>query len=81
MWRSFMTEIQGPEVDKKNYAVECVDLDYGILCARNQLIKNVINPLMDMIDAYLKPDHVIDSKTKYKVALVVTSTREIDTVQ
>jgi hypothetical protein len=76
-----VTEIQGPEVDKKNYAVECVELDYGTITARNQLIKNVINPLMDIIDAYLKPDHIIDSKTKYKVALVVTSTREIDTVQ
>jgi hypothetical protein len=76
-----MTEVQGPQIEKQNYAVECVDLDYGIITARNQLIKQVINPLMDMIDAYLKPDHVIDSKTKYKVSLVVSSTREIDTVQ
>jgi len=76
-----VTDVQGPEVDKKNYAVECVGLDYGTITARNQLVKLVINPLMDMIDAYLKPDHVVDSKTKYKVALVITSTREIDTVQ
>jgi hypothetical protein len=76
-----VTEVQGPEVERKNYGVECTDLDFGSITARNQLIKNVINPLMDMIDAYLKPDHIVDSKTKYKVALVVTSTREIDTVQ
>jgi hypothetical protein len=73
--------IAGPQIEKLNYGVSCVELDYGTITARNQLIKNVINPLMDMIDAYLKPDHIVDSKTKYKVALVVTSTREIDTVQ
>jgi hypothetical protein len=76
-----MTSIEGPSIEKLNYAVECKDLDYGLICARNQLIKRVINPLMDMIDNTLKPDHVIDSKTVYTLSLVVTSTREIDTVQ
>jgi hypothetical protein len=76
-----MTEARGPSVEKLNYAVECKDIDFGLLSARNQLIKKVINPLMDMIDTTLKPDHVIDSKTVYTVSLVVTSTREIDTVQ
>jgi hypothetical protein len=71
----------GPQIETLNYGVSCIDLDYGTMSARNQLIKNAIHPLLDMIDAYLKPDHVVDSKTKYKLAIVVTSTREIDTVQ
>jgi len=70
----------GPQHEKLNYGVEAVGIDYGLICARNQLIKNVINPLLDKIDIVLKPDHVIDSKTQYKVAIVITSTREIDTV-
>lgn len=72
---------KGPETERMNYAVECVGLDHGIVTARNQLIKRVINPVMDMIDAKLKADHVVDSKTVYKVSLVVTSERAIDTVQ
>ena len=71
----------GPETERQNYAVECKDIDYGLFTARNQLIKKVINPLMDMIDAKLKADHVVDSKTVYTVSLVVTSTRDVDTVQ
>jgi hypothetical protein len=85
-----MTELQetqpitvpmGPLVEKLNYAVECKDLDYGIICAPNQLVKKVFNPLLDMIYQTLKPDHVVDSKTKYTLSLVITSTRDIDTVQ
>jgi len=72
---------QGPLIEKLNYAVECKDLDYGIITARNQLIKQVFHPLMDMIEQTLKPDHVVDSKTKYTLSLVITSTRDIDTVQ
>lgn len=73
--------LPGPEVERLNYAVECKDLDYGIITARNQLIKRVFNPLMDMIENTLKPSHIVDSRTVYKLAIVITSTREIDTVQ
>ncbi len=76
-----MIEAKGPSIEKLNYAVECKEIDYGLLTARNQLIKRIINPLMDMIDETLKPDHVVDSKTSYTLSLVVTSTREIDTLQ
>lgn len=79
--RGKMTDVQGPLTEKQNYAVECKDLDYGIITARNQLIKQVFHPLMDMIEQTLKPDHVVDSRTKYTLSLVVTSTRDIDTVQ
>jgi hypothetical protein len=72
---------KGPETEKRNYAVECKDLDYGLITAPNQLVKRVINPLMDMIYAKLKPDHIVDSRTVYTLSLVVTSTSEIDTVQ
>lgn len=76
-----MIEAKGPSIEKLNYAVECKEIDYGLLTARNQLIKRIINPLMDMIDETLKPDHVVDSKTSYTLSLVITSTREIDTLQ
>ena len=85
-----MTDIQitqadecvfGPQVETLNYGVECTGCDYGLITARNQLISRVINPLIDTIMETLKPDHIVDSGTTYKVAVVITSTREIDTVQ
>ena len=63
--------------EKLNYGVECKDIDFGLLTARNQLIKRVISPLLDMIDPQVKADHVIDSETVYTVSVIVTSTREI----
>ena len=78
-------QVKGPEVEKLNYACECVNLDFGIINARNLLISKVCNPLLDMIVASIKQDRALrqgtDSETKYKVAIVVTSTRDIDTVQ
>jgi len=75
----------GPQTEKLNYAVECKDIDFGLLNARNQLISKVCNPLIDMIMASVKQDRALrqgtDSETKYTVSIVVTSTRQIDTVQ
>lgn len=80
-----MTEIQGPQAERLNYACQCNDIDFGMLNARNQLISKVCNPLLDMILASVKEDRAIrqgtDSETKYTVSIVVTSTRPIDTVQ
>jgi hypothetical protein len=77
--------IAGPEVEKLNYAAECLGLDFGLINARNQLIKQVCNPLLDMIINSIKEDRALrsgtDSETKYKVAIVISSTRDIDTVQ
>jgi uncharacterized lipoprotein YajG len=75
----------GPKTEKLNYAVECKDIDFGLLNARNQLISKVVNPLIDMIMASLKKDRALrqstDSETKYTVSVVVTSNRELETVQ
>lgn len=71
----------GPAVETLNYGVSCKGVDFGMLTARNQLISKVINPLLDQILVPLKQDHVIDSETKYVVNVVVTATRDIDTVQ
>jgi uncharacterized lipoprotein YajG len=80
-----MTEIQGPAVEKLNYATQCTDVDFGLLNARNQLISKVCNPLLDMILDSLKKDRAVrqgtDSETLYTVSIVVTSNRPIDTVQ
>lgn len=73
-----MTDMQ---IEKLNYGAECIDLDFGIMNARNQLISKVINPLLDMILAKIKADRVVGAEAEYKVSIVVTSTRDIDTVQ
>lgn len=76
---------KGPEVERLNYGVECTGIDFGMMNARNQLISKVVNPLIDKILASLKADRALrqgtDSETKYKVSIVVTSERDIDTVQ
>jgi uncharacterized lipoprotein YajG len=74
-----------PEVEKLNYAVQAVRIDFGTLNARNQLIKTTVNPLLDMIMDPLKQDRALrggtDSKQRYTVSIVVTAERDIDTVQ
>jgi hypothetical protein len=79
------TAPKGPEVERLNYGCECIALDFGMLNARNQLISKVVNPLLDMILASIKQDRALrqgtDSETKYKLSVVVTSNRDIDTVQ
>jgi uncharacterized lipoprotein YajG len=76
---------KGPETEKLNYGVECKGIDFGLLNARNQLISRVVNPLIDKIMNAVKKDremrHGTDSQTKYTISVIVTSTRDIDTVQ
>jgi hypothetical protein len=79
------SHIAGPEIEKLNYAVQCVKVDFGMLNARNQLIAKTINPLLDMIMAPLKEDRALRGGTgsgqRYTVSIVVTAERDIDTVQ
>jgi hypothetical protein len=75
----------GPQVEKLNYGVQAVKVDFGMLNARNQLISKTINPLLDMIMAPLKEDRALRGGTgsgqRYTIAIVVTAERDIDTVQ
>jgi hypothetical protein len=77
--------IAGPESQRLNYGVECKSVDFGMLNARNQLIKNVVNPLIDKIMVPLKADRFLygdtDKGIKYTVSVIVTAIRDIDTVQ
>lgn len=76
---------EGPLTEKLNYAVQCKDVDFGMLDANNQFIHKIINPLRDMILANIKKDRALrggtGSKQRYTVSLVVTAERDLDTVQ
>jgi hypothetical protein len=78
-------KIAGPQVERLNYGVKCKNIDFGLLNARNQLIKNVVNPLLDKIMVPLKSDRGLqghtDQRVKYCVSVVVTATVELETVQ
>jgi hypothetical protein len=80
-----MQEVVGPQEEKLNYGVECKNVDFGMLNARNQLVSKILNPLMDKIMTPLKHDRALngdtDQKVKYCVSVIVTATREIETVQ
>jgi hypothetical protein len=80
-----MQEVVGPQEEKLNYGVECKNVDFGMLNARNQLVSKILNPLMDKIMTPLKNDRALngdtDQRVKYSVSLIVTAIREIETVQ
>jgi hypothetical protein len=73
------------KTEKLNYAVQCTNVDFGMLDAPNQFNSKIINPLRDMIMASLKKDRGLrggkDSRQRYTVALIVTAERDLDTVQ
>ena len=78
-------EVSGPQLEKLNYGVECKNVDFGMLNARNQLISRIVNPLLDKIMTPLKNDRALNGDTgkqvKYCVSVIVTATRELETVQ
>lgn len=65
--------------EKLNYGVSCKNVDWKTLNARNQLIKQVVNPLLDMILEVVKKDRAeaapIDQR--FNVNVVVTSERPV----
>ena len=76
---------QDSNVEHLTYGVQCCNLDFGILNARNQLVSKVFNPLMDTILAPLKADRALrgatDSKQRFTVSVIVTAERDVETVQ
>ena len=59
------------------WAIDGQTFDFGTLLARNQLIKNVINPILD--DLFVDPIayHVTDSRTRYRLKILLVSEREL----
>ena len=63
-------------IDRRAYAIEVKDFDFGLLNARNQLISRLINPALDTL--LLEPihDHVTGSETSYSITIYLKSERE-----
>ena len=74
---------EGPQVERLNYGVSCKDIQYRTLKSRNQLIKTVVNPLLDMILACIERDggEVQGCRQRFIVNVVMTQERDLDTVQ
>lgn len=63
--------------ESKKYGVKCDGLDFGLLNARNQLIRQAINPALDTLLATPIFEHVVDSETRYSLQILLVSEREI----
>ena len=76
---------ESSNLEHLTYGVQCGNLDFGMLNARNQLVSKVFNPLMDKIMAPLKADRALrgctDSKQRFTVSVIVTAERDVETVQ
>jgi hypothetical protein len=66
------------KVDKKSYAAQAGPITFGTLTARNQLVRQAINPLLDALVPQAKHDHVVDSETRYTVKILLIAERDID---
>ena len=57
------------EYGTQNWLVTASTFDYGLLTARNQLIKNVIAPMLDQMMPSVKAEHVVDARETYTLRL------------
>ena len=67
--------------ETQNWLVTATTFDYGLLTARNQLVKNVIGPMLDQLMPSVKSEHVIDSGEKYTLKIFLERVREVRSVQ
>ena len=65
-------------IDKKSYAAQAGPITFGVLTARNQIVRDAVNPILDALVAQAKHDHVVDSQTRYTVKILIVSERDID---
>jgi hypothetical protein len=74
---------EGPQVERLTYGVSCKGVQYRTLSSRNQLIRTVVNPLIDMIMRSIEKDggEIHGVTQRFTVNIVVTQERDIDTVQ
>lgn len=79
-----VSHTEGPQVERLNYGTSCKGIDFGLLNARNQLIKTVVNPLLDMILKSVMADRALRGgsglKQRFVVNVVVTAERDADGV-
>lgn len=78
-----VSPIAGPQVERLNYGVSCKGINYRTLNARNQLIRTVVNPLIDMILRSIEKDggERTGANQRFTINIVVTAESDIDTVQ
>jgi hypothetical protein len=83
MRNEVVSSVEGPQVERLNYGVSCKGVNYRTLKSRNQLIKNVVNPLIDMIMQSVERDggEKEGRNQRFTVNIVVTAECDIDTVQ
>lgn len=65
-------------VERKAYAIEVKEFDFGLLNARNQLISKVINPALDTLLLEPVHDHIVGSETTYSLTIYLKSERAAD---
>ena len=63
-------------LESKAYAIVVTGFDYGLLNARNQLIKNLINPALDTLLVEPVHDHITGSETVYTMTIHLKSERD-----
>ncbi len=74
---------EGPQVERLNYGLSCKGVNYRTLKARNQLVKTVVGPLLDMIVLAVDRDggERQGCNQRFTVNVVVTAECDVDTVQ
>lgn len=65
-------------VKTDKWAIDGPTFDFGTLLARNQLIKNVINPTLDSLFVDPIAYHVTDSRTRYTMKILLVAERHVD---
>ena len=62
----------------QNWLVTATTFDYGLLTARNQFVKNVINPMLDQMMPTVKQEHVVDAKERYTLRIYLERVYDLD---
>lgn len=65
--------------ERKAYAIEVRNFDFGLLNARNQLISKVINPALDTLLTEPIWDHIQGSETNYSMTIYLKAEWEAPT--
>lgn len=68
------------KIDKKSYAAQAGPIDFGAITARNQLVRQAINPILDAIVPQAKHDHRVGAQTRYTVKILLIAETDIDQI-
>lgn len=62
----------------QNWLVTASTFDYGLLVGRNQLVKQVISPMLDQMMPSIKSEHIVDAKEKYTLRIYLERVYDLD---